>query len=185
MLKKILIVIAALIILPLSIALSLDNEYEVERSVIIQRSAESVFSYIRQLKNQNHYSTWAQLDPSTEYSYKGTDGTVGFIVKWESQNPEVGVGEQEIKVIKPNEKIEFELRFLKPFQATEPAYMVTQSLGNNQTKVIWGFEGHVDYPANLTFLVVDFEQQIGNDLQQGLNNLKVILEKPNNGVKYL
>jgi hypothetical protein len=55
--------------------------------------------------------------------------------------------------------------------------MITESIDNNTTKVKWGFSGHMDYPMNLMFLFMDFEQIIGDDLQTGLDNLKVIQEK--------
>ncbi|MBM7072130.1 hypothetical protein JQC92_08820 [Shewanella sp. 202IG2-18] len=63
--------------------------------------------------------------------------------------------------------------------------MTTQAMGTNQTKVTWGFKGHLNCPMNLMFLAIDFEHQIGNELQQGLNNLKVILEKKDNTTKYI
>ncbi len=185
MLKKLLIAVGIIIVIPLFTALMLDNEYEVERSITIERPVKSVFSYIKYLRNQNEYSTWTKLDPKTKHTYTGTDGTVGFISAWSSEHPDVGVGEQEIKAIKPNDRIDFELRFIEPFQATEPAYMTTTKVSKGETKVTWGFKGKIDYPMNLMFLFVDFEQQIGNDLQQGLNNLKEILESKNSQVKFL
>ncbi|WP_207819202.1 SRPBCC family protein [Parashewanella curva] len=177
MLKKISIGILVLLAIPFVAALFIKTSYEVERSVIIDKPVEQVFSYVKMLKNQNHYATWGMKDPNIKRTYSGVDGTVGFISKWSSEDPEVGVGEQEIKAIKPNKRIDFELRFLKPFEATEPAYMLTSSHGENATKVSWGFKGHLDYPMNLMFLFIDFEAQIGNDLQNGLDNLKNILDK--------
>jgi hypothetical protein len=110
-------------------------------------------------------------------SYKGTDGTVGFISRWESNKKEVGWGEQEIKKITEGERIDFELRFIKPFEATEPAYMTTEAVNENQTKVVWGFSGHMNYPMNLMLLFMDMEEMIGGDLETGLNDLKTILEQ--------
>jgi hypothetical protein len=55
--------------------------------------------------------------------------------------------------------------------------MTTESLSANQTLVKWGFTGKMNYPMNLMFLFMDFEKMIGDDLQTGLGNLKVILEK--------
>ncbi len=117
------------------------------------------------------------MDPAMKKSYRGTDGTVGFVSHWESDNEEVGWGEQEIKKITEGERIDFELRFLKPFEATEPAYMATESINENQTKVKWGFSGHFSYPMNLMLLFYDMEKMIGDDLQNGLGKLKEILEK--------
>ncbi|WP_350563104.1 hypothetical protein, partial [Psychrobacter sp. CAL346-MNA-CIBAN-0220] len=92
-----------------------------------------------------------------------TDATVGFVSAWASENPDVGVGEQEIIAIDEGKRIDFELRFISPFEATEPAYMSTTAVNANQTKVDWVFSGHFAYPTNLMFLFIDFETMIGAD----------------------
>ena len=176
MLKKLLIVIATIIAIPLIVAIFVQDSYEVEREIIINQPKVVVFDYVKLLKNQDNYSKWAQMDPDMKKSYRGVDGEVGFVAAWDSQNPDVGTGEQEIIAIKEGERIDFELRFLKPFEANEPAFMSTASVRESQTKVTWGFSGHMDYPMNIMFLFMDFEQTIGDDLQTGLDNLKVILE---------
>lgn len=54
--------------------------------------------------------------------------------------------------------------------------MTTQTVGANQTEVKWGFDGEMRYPMNLMLLFMDFEKLIGEDFQEGLQNLKTILE---------
>ncbi len=177
MLKKLLSFVAVIIAIPLIAAIFIEKSYKVEREIIVSQPKMMVFNYIKKLKNQDDFSKWAQIDPNMEKSYRGTDGEVGFIAAWHSENPDVGTGEQEIIAIKAGERIDFELRFIKPFEANEPAFMTTTAIAENQTKVTWGFSGHMDYPMNIMFLFIDFEQMIGDDLQTGLDNLKVILDK--------
>ncbi len=177
MLKKLFLIVVTLIAIPLVIAAFTAKTYDVEREVVINQPKESVFNYIKYLKNQNDYSKWAKMDPNMTKAYRGTDGEVGFVSAWDSKNEEVGTGEQEIIAIKAGERIDFELRFLKPFESTAPAYMITESLSDNETKVKWGFSGRMDYPMNLMLLIMDFEQIIGDDLQTGLDNLKNIQEQ--------
>ncbi|MBI2281753.1 MAG: SRPBCC family protein [Bacteroidetes bacterium] len=176
-LKKILIVIAIIIAIPLIIALFVEKDYAVEREITINKPKQEVFDYVKFLKNQDNFSKWATMDPNMKKTYRGTDGTVGFVSAWESDDENVGVGEQEIKKIAEGERIDFELRFIKPFEATEPAFMSTESVSENQTKVKWGFSGHMNYPMNIMMLFMDFEKMIGDDLQTGLSNLKTVLEK--------
>jgi hypothetical protein len=176
-LKNFLIALAVLIVIPLIVALFVKKDYAVEREITINKPKQEVFNYIKLLKNQDNYSKWATMDPNMKKSYRGTDGTVGFVSAWESKIDSVGVGEQEIKKIVEVERIDFELRFIKPFEATEPAFMTTEAVSESQTKVKWGFSGHMDYPMNLMMLFMDFEKMIGDDLQTGLNNLKTVLEK--------
>lgn len=176
MLKKIILTLAVIIAVPLIAALFLKTHYSVVRSVTINQPLETVFDYIKYLKNQDNFSKWAMMDPEMSKTYKGIDGEVGFVSAWASENPDVGVGEQEIIKITPNVRVDFELRFLSPFESTEPAYMTTKSVSGNQTQVDWGFSGHMDYPMNLMLVIMDFETMIGDDLQQGLDTLKKVLE---------
>jgi uncharacterized protein YndB with AHSA1/START domain len=175
-LKTILIAVGILIAIPLIVSLFVKKDYEVEREITINKPKEEVFDYVKLLKNQNNYSKWATMDPDMKKTYRGTDGSVGFVSAWESDNKDVGKGEQEIKKITEGERIDFELRFFEPFESTEPAYMTTESVSENQTKVRWGFNGHMDYPMNIMMLFMDFEKIIGDDLDTGLKNLKSVLE---------
>ena len=177
MIKKVSLILAIILALPFIAALFMENDYSVQREVTIALPKNQVFNYIKLLKNQNNFSKWALVDPNMQKTYKGTDGSVGFISAWSSNVEEVGTGEQEITAIMEGDRIDFELRFFTPFEATEPAYMTTTSVLTNHTKVVWGFSGHMDYPVNIMFLFMDFENIIGSDLQVGLDNLKVILEK--------
>jgi hypothetical protein len=175
-LKIVLIVVGSLIALPLIIALFLPKDYAVQREVLIAEDKNKVFEYIKFLKNQDQYSHWASLDPNMKKQYRGTDGTVGFVSAWESQKEDVGKGEQEIKKITEGSRVDYELRFIEPFESTEQAYMTTESIGTGQTKVVWGFNGHMPYPMNIMMLAYDFEQLIGKDLETGLQNLKKKME---------
>ena len=66
---------------------------------------------------------------------------------------------------------------MEPFEATEPAYMLTESITDSTTTVKWGFSGKMPYPMNIMFLWMNMEEMIGSDLETGLGNLKNVLEK--------
>ena len=176
-LKYILVVIGFIVTIPLVTAIFVKKDYVVEREITIDKPKAVVFDYIKLLKNQNNYSKWASMDPAMVKTYRGTDGTVGFVSRWESKKDDVGVGEQEIVKIIPGERIDYELRFIEPFESTSPAYMSTEAVSENQTKVKWVFSGRMKYPMNIMMLFMDFEKIIGDDLQTGLNKLKIELEK--------
>lgn len=175
-LKKIVLIIAIIVAIPLVAAIFLKKEYTVVRTVNINQPKQVVFDYIKLLKNQNDYSKWSNMDPAMKKTYRGTDGTVGFVSAWDSKVDSVGAGEQEIKKIINGERVEFELRFIKPFESVEQAYMSTKSVSDTTTEVQWGFNGHFAYPLNFALLFFDIETMIGNDLDTGLKKLKQNLE---------
>ena len=175
--KWILIVLVVIIGVPLLIAAFAKKDYKVEREVVINKPTQVVFDYVKYLKNQNDYSKWAKIDPNMKKTFRGTDGTIGFVSAWESDNEDVGKGEQEIKGMKDGSRIDYEIRFIEPFASTADAYMTTESVSDNQTKVKWCFSGNMAWPMNFMMVVMDIEKAVGDDLQLGLNNLKEILEK--------
>lgn len=153
------------------------NKYSIEREITINQPKDRVFKYIKSLQNQNNFSVWSQIDPMMKKTFTGTDGTIGAITAWESNNENVGVGEQEIKNIIEGHRIDFELRFKTPFESTANAFMSTTAITPNKTNVIWNFNGSMDYPMNLMLPIIQMDKVIGKDLETGLTNLKVILEK--------
>ena len=168
-------IVLIIIAIPLVVALFVKKTYSVEREIIIARPPHIVFNYLKYLKNQDKFSKWATMDPNMKKEYRGVDGTVGFVSAWESQDKNVGKGEQEIKKILEGKRIDFELRFIKPFAAVAKAYMTTDQMSRNETIVNWGFESSMKYPMNL-MLLFNMEKMIGNDLATGLANLKNQLE---------
>ncbi|MEP2937312.1 MAG: SRPBCC family protein [Gilvibacter sp.] len=163
-------IIALLIIL----VLVAPKTYHVSRDMHIDKPKNEVFNYLQYVKNQDNWSPWKSKDPDMTQSFEGTDGTVGFISKWEG-NKDVGTGEQEIKSITPNERIDTELRFFKPWKSQSDAYIKVDD-ANGGTKVTWGFSGVNKIPFNVMMLFFNMDKTVGKDFEDGLGMLKTILE---------
>ncbi len=176
-LKRILLGIAIIIAIPLLLALFVKKDYALEREIIVERPVSEVFEHIRHLENQDQFSKWGSMDPDMKQSYRGVPGTPGSVSAWDSEDKNVGKGEQEIIAVVENERIDYELRFIEPFESTSSAYFITEEVSDNQTLVRWGFNGKMNYPMNLMMLFMNFESMIGDDLEQGLENLKNLLEQ--------
>jgi hypothetical protein len=173
----ILLGLTGIFVLLLIIALFTKKEYGFEREITIDKPCKVVFDYVKLLKNQANYSKWATIDPDMKRDLRGTDGAVGFVYAWDSENKKVGKGEQTIKKISEGEYIEFDLHFMRPFDSKATVRMVTEVISENRTKVRWGFDSYMKYPMNLLLLTMNMEKMIGDDFTIGLRNLKGILEK--------
>ncbi len=169
-------IVVSLIILVLILTLIAPKTYDVSRSVEIAKPKNEVFTYLRSLKNMDEWSPWAKKDPDMEKKFTGIDGEVGSQSYWNG-NKEVGEGEQEIKKIVDGERIESELRFLKPFKSTSDCYMKVEDLGEEKTKVIWGFSGNNNFPMNIMTLFKSMDSMVGPDFEEGMSSLKRILEE--------
>ena len=179
MIFKIIIGAAGLIALLLVVALFIKKEYTIQREITINKPKREVFTYIKHLKNQEHYSKWVMADPNMKKEYHGTDGTIGFVYAWDG-NDQAGQGEQEIKQIIEGERLDLEIRFIRPFAGVAQTPFTVEALSENQTRVKWGMRGGNPYPLNLMHLIID--KVLGADLEVSLVNLKNILEKENTTV---
>jgi hypothetical protein len=119
-LKKIGIGIIGLIVILLIAAIFIPKDYTVKVSTTINKPRKEVFDYVKLVKNQEYYSVWVMADPNVVLKYTGTDGTVGFKAGWNSENGDVGEGEQEITKIS-EERIDVDLRFKRPFESNQKA----------------------------------------------------------------
>ena len=170
------LVLFSLIAIILLTALFVRKEYSVEREITISQPKQLVFDYVKYLKNQNNFSVWAKIDPNMKVSFRGTDGTVGFVSAWDSEVKEAGKGEQEIIKITDNERIDYEIRFLEPMKSTDYAFLQFSSVNDSTTSAKWGFYGKMPYPMNLMLIIMDMDAMLGKDLEGGLKNLKSLLE---------
>lgn len=172
----VLYIILGIIAFLLVAALFVSKDMKATREIVINKPKDTVFNYIKYLKNQDNFSKWASMDPNMKKEYRGTDATVGFVSAWEG-NKKVGQGEQEIKGIDEGKKVDYELRFVKPFKSVSKAVMTTEAVNDTTTKVTWGFQGQMNYPMNIMKLFMNMDKAVGDDFSTGLNNLKTVLEK--------
>ena len=168
-------ILLAIIALVILLALIAPKTYHVSRSVVIEKPRSEVFTYLRSLKNMDDWSPWAKKDPNMEKKITGTDGEVGAVSYWNG-NKEVGEGEQEITKIVPEQRIESELRFLKPFASTSDAYLQIDEVDATNSKVTWGFSGKNKFPMSIMMLFMSMDKMVGKDFESGLSDLKSKLQ---------
>lgn len=180
--------IAATIVIALLIAGAIASfvfptTLQVTKSIEINAPRVLVYQQVSKFSMIHHWSPWTRLDPNMKSEVVGEDGTVGAVYKWESEMGNVGVGEQEFKMV-TEDTILTRVTFTKPFKSKADAYMVLEETGPNTTKVTWGFTSHAGRPANVIMGLMDAEGEVGNDYQRGLDTLKAISENVANNKTY-
>lgn len=175
---KYFVIIAAVILVIIGIfGIIAPKDFTVEKSLIINRPYHVVFNSIKNLKSHTEWNPNARKDPYAKYESIGVDGTDGFILKWKGNN-EIGAGEQEIKKVTPDKRIDIEVRYNEPVDEIQHSYIITKEMYNNQTEVTWGVKGRTNFPGNILSYLVDRPKKLGYDYDAGLRVLKAILEKP-------
>lgn len=171
----ILYILIGLVILIGILGMIAPKTLSLERSIDVNVPQKKAYDALKSLKIQNQWSVWGQKDPNQKNEYHGTDGEVGAIHHW-AGNKEVGEGEQEIKELHPHELIKTELRFLKPFKATNDAWFKIEEKDANSSQVTWGFSGDMKFPMNVMMLFMNMEKTLGKDFETGLANFKAYVE---------
>ena len=175
--KRLFLLILSLVVAVLIVGVFAPKRFKLERSIQISQPKDSVYQYLKFLKNQDQFSVWARKDPKMKKTYSGQDGIVGFVSAWESKDENVGTGSMEIVKLTAGERIDMHVRFKVPFQNEDDSYFETSSINEENTRVIWGFEGNSPYPWNALVYLLKFDDMIGKDLEGGLKKLKSVLEK--------
>lgn len=169
------LIIAGIVALFLITALLVKKEFTLEKKITINKSQREVFDYLKLIRNQEKYSVWVMRDPNVNIIYTGIDGTVGFKSSWTSNDKNVGVGEQEIIKLTDAVSTEVEIRFKKPFEATNWARTTLKAVSESQTEVSQLFYGRSKFPMNIMNLFMD--KLVGKDMLQNLVNMKNNLEE--------
>jgi len=170
----ILIVILGIIALVLIAALFMKKEHYVNCEIVINAPQQKVYDFLKMLKNQDKFNKWAKADPDRKWDYKGTDGTVGFIISWNG-NKNAGEGEKEIISITEGKRIETQIRFVRPMKTTADIIMEMEALSDTQTKVNLINTGKLPYPMNIFIPIA--EKKFPKDMNESLVELRNLLEK--------
>jgi hypothetical protein len=172
--STILLVVAGIIGLLLIMALFMKKEHYVKRDIVINAPRQKVYDFLKLLKNQDKFNKYAMKDPERHWHYKGTDGTVGFTISWNG-NKDVGEGEKEIMNLVEGERIDTQIRFVRPMKTTADVNFEITSLSDSQTKVSMSNAGTLTYPMNIFIPIA--ERHFPKDMDMSLATLKKILEK--------
>jgi len=174
MLKKVLLVVAALVLVLVAVVATRPGEFRVERSVVVAAPPERVYAQIADFHAWPGWSPWAKLDPAMKADYSGADGQVGAAYHWVG-NDKVGEGRMTITELSPPRRLTIRLEFLKPFEATnQTVFDLTPEQGG--TRVAWIMSGQNGAVGKLFALFMDMDKTVGGDFERGLAALKAQAE---------
>ena len=176
MLKKILIVVLAIIAGLVGFALTKPDSFRVERKTTIQAPPEKVFALVNEFQRWPQWSPWEHLDPNMQRTFSGPASGAGAVYAWQG-NSDVGQGRMEIKESVPGQKVGIQLDFIEPMQSSNRTDFNFTPQGN-ATEVSWVMQGPANFMTKLVSVFVSMDSMIGKDFERGLAALKAAAEKP-------
>ena len=110
MLKRSLIVIAALVVVLIGIIAMQPSEFRVARTTTIAAPAPVVFAQVNDFHKWETWNPWGKIDPAMKASHEGPPAGVGAAYAW-AGNSQVGEGRMTVTESRPNELVRIRLDF--------------------------------------------------------------------------
>ena len=151
-------------------------EFIVTRHIAVSAPPVEAFRQVNDFHRWQLWSPWAKRDPAMTERFEGPRAGAGAIYRWEG-NSEVGAGQMTILESRAPELIRIKLDFLQPFASTSTTQFEFQPSGE-QTVVTWSMQGRNNFLAKAFGLFVDMDRMVGGDFEQGLTQMKTLLETP-------
>ncbi|MCG8457496.1 MAG: SRPBCC family protein, partial [Holophagales bacterium] len=170
---KILIALLVLIVALVGIGFLLPAEVSLERQTTIDANPATLYALTTGYTRFNEWSPWAEKDPNAVYEITGPHHGVGAKMAWKSEDPNVGVGSQEVVAAVPYERVETKLTF--EGQPDALAFFDLEPAGEG-TQVTWGFEGNMGNNPIGRWFGLFLDGLLGPDYERGLANLKQLAE---------
>lgn len=154
------------------------KEFEINRTVIINKPKEEVFNLVRQLKKEHLWMPWFKNDFKGVLKYRGEDGKMDALLYWKGHRT-FYEGTQKITKIQQGKIIETRFLIVKPLRMVLIEYKGLKEIDDNKTKIVWGVKGALAFPFSVFALIYPVEKAYGENLEDGLKNLKMRLENKN------
>ncbi len=152
----------------------LPDKFRVARSVMIDAAPEAIYPYLNDFNAWKNWSPLAQLDAAAPRSHEGPPLGAGAIFSW-SGDPRHGTGAMKILASSPGERVIIKRRLTRPFEMSDEFRFDLTPVGQ-ATEVIWQASGTLDFMGKAANLFSSLERKLGDQFDQGLKNLKSLVE---------
>lgn len=180
MLKKILVVIAVLILIPIAtvliIAATKPDTFEVERATQIDALPEQIFPLISDLRKFSSWSPYETKDPDMQRTFTGPQSGTGATYEWNGDD-NIGQGQLQIVDVSEPSSVTMNLHFVRPFEIQNTVEFTMKQEGQ-ASNVTWSMRGPMPFISKVMSVFVDMDDMVGSDFEVGLANLKRLAERP-------
>jgi uncharacterized protein YndB with AHSA1/START domain len=174
MLKKILIALAAIILIFVVVVALQPSEFQMDRSTKIAAPQADIFPLVNDFHKWEAWSPWAKLDPQAKVNFEGPPEGEGTVMTW-SGNSMVGEGKMTLTESRPNELVKTRVDMVKPFEGSSTSEFTFKSEGD-QTSVTWSMAAHHNFMQKALCLVMGGKTMMSELMEKGLAQMKSVVE---------
>jgi hypothetical protein len=169
----------AVLVVVAVMAFLLPTYQRITKTITINAPAASVYDQLKTIRQFNQVTAWNSQDSNLQYTYTGTDGSIGAAASWKG-SPEIsGEGRIEITNLQPGQKIGHKIQFIAPRKGSALSSFTLNALEKTSTEVKWVFEMATPRPWNIFNLFYSLDEKMGKEFETGLVLLKKLMESQN------
>lgn len=175
MIKKLLLGLAAVLLVLVGVIASRPAAFSVKRTVTMRAAPEYIFPFINSFYRWADWSPWNDLDPHMKRTYEGPVLGVGSAYAW-AGNDKVGEGRMTLEESRKDELVRIKLEFLKPYPAVNTTTLSITPGTDGTSSVTWLMEGRYDFMGKAASLFMNMDAVVGKDFEAGLARLRMLAE---------
>jgi Polyketide cyclase / dehydrase and lipid transport len=151
------------------------TEYLVQRETVVDAPRRAVYEQLVDFHRWTAWSPWEDVDPDMDRSYAGSEHGPGATYAW-SGNRKAGAGRMVITEVVPDERVDIDLHFLKPFKADNRIVLQLDPQGE-ATRITWSMVGRRTFMTRVMGIFTSMDTFVGKDFDKGLAQLTALVER--------
>ena len=155
-------------------AFFLPSKLKVGRSITIKAAPAVVFDQLQTFRKWEAWAPWFQRDRFLVKDFSGAESGTGSVMTWSSKKE----GDGMITMVSAS--LTSGLRMAVSFGDSGEAntWFNLRESGAEETEITWSFEADFGYNMGRRYFGLMLRGAVERDLEEGLANLKALLEKP-------
>jgi hypothetical protein len=168
MLWKILIGVAAVLVLFVAVVATRPSSYHVERKLEVAAPADLVFGVLNDLHQFAGVcpfgSPWEKLDPNMQKTFEGPRRRRSVVCVERQQGRRQGQDDDRRSV--PGQKVGMKLEFVEPMESTATCAL-TLAVTPTGSFVTWSMDGNHNFMGKAFGMFMDMDNMLGTDIEKG------------------
>lgn len=172
-LKRILLILVAIIVLLVIVSFFLPSSYSITRTTVMKAAPEAVFDQFNDFNNWRQWNTFDDMYKEIQYTTSDPSSGVGAKQSWVANKNEKG----EMTIVKsdPPKAMEFTIAF-EGFDDPMYGYVNFEAVPEG-TKVTWTDKGNMGNNPLYKYMGLFMDNMMGSNMEKSFENIRRVVEK--------
>lgn len=135
--RNLISILLVIVVIALIILYFLPGTITIEKNMILKAPSQVVYDHINTPKNWGKWIEWLKQDPVIELTYNGPESGAGAALSWNSQVPDISIGNVLLELSQPPTQVKATIDFAK-YGKSDNTFLL-QNTGNG-TNISWSLD---------------------------------------------